>query len=129
MRPSSVITRALGPRVNLAVPASLPTAEADCPSPIASEELKASIRNMPGWWASNAAFTDSLHMTPELEINTRLDRSHLPGLASRAATIGFANASPTIARAPTARRSIVSRISVTFSVRSSSVTTDPPPTR
>ena len=42
-----------GPRVNDAVLAAAPLAETDTPMPSASDELKASTRSMPGWWASN----------------------------------------------------------------------------
>ncbi len=97
--------------------------------PIASDELKTSMRSMPGWWRSIASFTGSLHITPELVTSTNDERSQRSGSASSAATIGLANVSPTIVSAPTFRRSMVSSISSMFSFRSSRVTTEPPCTR
>ena len=69
-----------GPSVNDAVLAAAPPPETDMPMPRASDELKASTRSMPGWWASRRSLTGSLHIAPdEMTITSEL-RSHAPGL-------------------------------------------------
>ncbi len=71
--------------------------ETDWPMPRASDDEKASMIIIPGWWPSSACLDASLNITPELEMIMRLERSHLPGVASRARSIGLAKASPTMA--------------------------------
>ena len=85
-------------------PAALLT---DWPMPSASEDENASTIIIPGWWARSACLESSLNITPELEIITRLERSYLPGEASRARSIGLAKASPTMAIEFTDSRSMV----------------------
>ncbi len=70
--------------------------------------------------------TGSLNMTPDENTTRRLERSQRPGSASRARSIGLANASPTMAIEPTPSRSIVSSNSTTSKWRALRDTTEPP---
>ena len=125
-RPSSVITRALGPSANEAVLVAESPADTDWPSPIASDELKLSTSNMLGWWASRPFLADSDHMTPDEVISTTEVMSQRSGSASSADTIGLAKASPTMVSAPTFSASVTSSSSLTSKWRLGSDTTDPP---
>src|SRR3546814_19534950 len=97
--------------------------------PRAAEEENASTIIIPGWCRSRPCLYSSLNITPELEIITSDEMSYLSGDASRARSIGLANASPTIAMALTQSRSMVASISALSSVRDSRVTVLPPAER
>ena len=112
--------------MNDAVLAAAPPPETDTPMPSASDELKASTRSMPGWWASSASFTGSLHMAPDEMIIMSELRSHRPGSSSSAASSGRAKGSPTMTTAFTFSRSMVSSISTGSYLRDSSRQTRPP---
>ena len=120
------MTLAPSPRLKWAVFSSAPAAETDWPSPMASDDEKASTSSMPGLCLSRPCLTPSDHMTPLEEMSTSDDRSQWPGRASSARSIGLPKASPTMVNAPTRSRSIVSNISSTSKWRDSRVTTEPP---
>ena len=97
------------------------------PMPSASDELKASTRSMPGWWASSRCFTGSLHMAPD-EIDHH-ERAQVPParvLVERGRAAGGEKGSPTMTRPLTFSRSMVSSSSTGSYLRDSSRQTRPP---
>ena len=104
-----MITLVLGPSVNAAVVFEPPSAvEMSLAIPMASELPSASTRISRGLWRSSPAFVSADHITPLDMITRRLEMSHRCGSASRARSIGFANASPTMEMLLTRSRSMVS---------------------
>src|SRR5438067_11791179 len=96
-RPSSVITLVFGPGRNDAVdvtPSRLDVADA---SPGASDEPSESSNDSVGLYSRRRRLVASLHITPDEKMARRLSSVHRPGWASRAARIGLAKASPTMA--------------------------------
>src|SRR3546814_7763355 len=89
----------LRPGSNLAVLAACPPPDTDWPMPSASDDEKASIRNIWGLWRSRPCLVSSLHITPDDVMAMSDERSQRPSLASRAPRIGLAKASPTMAMA------------------------------
>src|SRR3546814_10752451 len=87
----------LRPGSNLAVLAACPPPDTDWPMPSASDDEKASIRNIWGLWRSRPCLVSSLHITPDDVMAMSDERSQRPSLASRAPRIGLAKASPTMA--------------------------------
>ena len=55
----------LGPEGELSGGAAEVPDETEVPMPIASDEEKASISSMPGWWRSRPCLVSSLHITPD----------------------------------------------------------------
>ena len=123
------MTLVFSPSVNLAVVDAPPAVETDWPMPTASDDENASMIIIVGLCPSSPCLDSSENITPELAIMNIEERSHLPGLASRARRMGLAKASPTITSWLTFSRSIVERISSTSSLRLSSSTVEPPPTK
>src|SRR3546814_16214290 len=72
----------LRPGSNLAVLAACPPPDTDWPMPSASDDEKASIRNIWGLWRSRPCLVSSLHITPDEVMAMSVERSQRPSLAS-----------------------------------------------
>src|SRR3546814_17496459 len=94
--------------------------------PSASDDEKASIRNIWGLWRSRPCLVSSLHITPDDVMAMSDERSQRHSLASRAPRIGLAKASPTMAMAFTPLASTSSSSSAGSKCRDGSRTTQPP---
>src|SRR3546814_11830912 len=91
----------LRPGSNLAVLAACPPPDTDWPMPSASDDEKASIRNIWGLWRSRPCLVSSLHITPD-DVRSMSDEiSQRPSLVLRSLTIDLAKASRTLALACT----------------------------
>src|SRR3954451_16517132 len=104
------MTREVSPKTNLGVSTAALPDDTDAPRPSASDEENTSMRYMFGLWRSSPCLTGSLHITPDDVMMVRFERSHRPGLASSARTIGLANVSPTMMSELTWRATTVSSI-------------------
>ena len=109
-----------------AVSLAAPFVESDAPIPTASLDPNESNSITFGMCSSSRSFTSWLHITPDELISASEERSHLPGFASSACTIGRANASPTMISELTCRSWQVRHSSPASNLRSGRVTTEPP---
>ena len=123
---SGSITRTSGPKVKRAVCSAAVPLDTDVPMPSASDDEKASMSIMVGWWCNSARLVSSLHMTPDDTKARSVASFQCPGRSSRAARMGLAKASPTMATVFTFSRSTVSSSSTGSKRRPVRVTTQPP---
>jgi hypothetical protein len=107
----------LGPGVKAAVCASAPGAEAETPRPTASDEPK--LSKIIAFFAklSSPRLFSWLHIEPDELIALTLDRSHRPGSASSASSIGVEKARPTMTILVAASRSVSSHSSMALNLR------------
>src|SRR3954463_237922 len=95
-------------------------------TPIASDAPTTSTTRIEELWRSNPWITVSEKSAPLDVIVSSDEMSHRPGEVSSAATIGAANASPTMANRLTRHRVTASSNSTTSNPEPVSVTTQPP---
>ena len=119
-------TAQVGPRTKAAVAASAPGVDAEAPRPTASEEPKESKIVAFVQCSSRPRLFSWLHMDPEELMDQTLERSHRPGSASRASSMGVEKAKPTMTTPSACNRSTSFQSSTALNPREGRVATAPP---
>src|SRR5438045_2358921 len=115
-----------GPIVKLAVSALAAADDTLDARPTASDDPRESTSRTLGRWPRRPALVSWLHITPDDVMARTLERSHRPGWASRAASIGLAKASPTMTTMFTRRSCTVCQSTSAENAPGAIVTIDPP---